>query len=253
MCKKFDVIIANPPYAIGNELTKAVVENVEFDTYINLMPVSKYKKNALFSYVDSIEKAEDSFEDATVGDCLSLAIMKNNPCGKYNSWRDFTLVTYNENLIDFYKVNRKRTSSFKIGAYCSRPDKELDKYNPDTDFFIYQRVCADGIDMSGDTYNWNNGIPTDINRLIRHYEDRGYMVYGQFITFNTKEEKDNFANFWYRNGRNGLMHKFIKGLNKHGGDCNDAIPNVDWTRSWTDEELLADYGYTEEKIKEILG
>ena len=30
------------------------------------------------------------------------------------------------------------------------------------------------------------------------------------------------------------------------------IPNVDWTHSWTDEEILKDYGYTDEEIKEIL-
>ena len=31
-----------------------------------------------------------------------------------------------------------------------------------------------------------------------------------------------------------------------------VFPKVDWTRSWTVEEILADYGYTEDEIKEVM-
>ena len=31
-----------------------------------------------------------------------------------------------------------------------------------------------------------------------------------------------------------------------------AIPKVDWTRPWTDEQILEDYGYTKEEIDTIL-
>ena len=30
------------------------------------------------------------------------------------------------------------------------------------------------------------------------------------------------------------------------------MPKVDWTRSWTVEEILKDYGYTEDEIKEVM-
>ena len=30
------------------------------------------------------------------------------------------------------------------------------------------------------------------------------------------------------------------------------IPRVDWTREWTDEEILKYYGYSNEEIEEIL-
>jgi hypothetical protein len=30
------------------------------------------------------------------------------------------------------------------------------------------------------------------------------------------------------------------------------IPKVDWTRAWTVEEILADYGYTETEIAEVM-
>ena len=30
------------------------------------------------------------------------------------------------------------------------------------------------------------------------------------------------------------------------------MPKVDWTRSWTVEEILKDYGYTEDEIKTVM-
>ena len=30
------------------------------------------------------------------------------------------------------------------------------------------------------------------------------------------------------------------------------IPRVNWKRPWTDEEILKDYGYTDEEIEEVL-
>ena len=78
------------------------------------------------------------------------------------------------------------------------------------------------------------------------------MVCGQFIFFSTEEEKKNFTEFWYRNGISGLMHKLIKRMHKSSGTIDTAIPRVDWSRPWTDEEILKEYGYTEEEIKEIL-
>ena len=30
------------------------------------------------------------------------------------------------------------------------------------------------------------------------------------------------------------------------------FPKVDWTRSWTVEEILKDYGYTEDEIKTVM-
>ena len=74
---KFDIIISNPPYAIGNELTKAIVDNVDFDEFVNLMPVSKYKAKELYKNVSSIQSIEDTFEDAAVGDSLTVAVLKN--------------------------------------------------------------------------------------------------------------------------------------------------------------------------------
>ena len=41
--------------------------------------------------------------------------------------------------------------------------------------------------------------------------------------------------------------------NKDGGTAlGKYLPKVDWTRSWTVEEILKDYGYTDIEIENIM-
>lgn len=245
MCKKFDYIIANPPYAMGNELTKTVVENVEFGKYINLMPASKYKSKGLYRYVKDIERVEDTFEDAVVGDSLTIAELSKTDDG-FTSYEELEMCKFNPTFIKFYKENLKRKNTF---TYVYAP-YTLTKYPLNKLFLIPKRVALDGIDMSGKTYNWNvhnehieDNVCYDITN--KRWADSFYLI-------ETEIEKNNFTEFWYKDGKNGLMHKLIKGLNKRSGSVELAIPRVDWSHPWTDEEILKEYGYTEEEIKEIL-
>ena len=252
MCKKFDYIIANPPYAMGNDLTKTVIENVEFGKYINLMPASKYKGKELYRYVESIDKLDDNFEGACIGDSLTVATM-SKIADTFSSFEELEMCKADNKFKKFYRANINRTTSYKIGLYYTKPEKE--EYSQNTDFFVYLRAAANGVDMSGGAFDWNNKLKSEEelqSYIIRWYESKQTCVCGQFILFNTPTEKDNFTNYWYRNGTSGLCHKLLKGLNKSSGTITPAIPRVDWSHPWTDEEILKEYGYTEEEIKEIL-
>ena len=260
MCKKFDYIIANPPYAMGNEITKTVVENVEFGKYINLMPVSKYKGKELYRYVESIEKVEDNFEDAYVGESLTIAIMSKT-ADTFSSFGELEMCKFEEKLRKFYGENKKRKSNFTVSADSYIKNKNITKekiqnivnsFDINLDFICPIRVAENGVDMSGFSYDWNylkSITNKDLN--IRNYYE-GYRLTFSVIHFNTAQEKNNFTEFYYRNGKNGLMHKLIKGMHKSSGTIDTAIPRVDWSHPWTDEEILKEYGYTEEEIKEIL-
>lgn len=255
MCKKFDYIIANPPYAMGNELTKTVVENVEFGKYINLMPASKYKGKELYRYVESIDSVENKFEDVK-DELNSLTITTmSKTADTFSSFDELEMCKFDKRFKKFYAKNFERENKFfHIGSYCSRPEKE--SYNQDTDFFIYYRTSKDGIHIE-DSFDvwWNKQTRTSkevLPLIIKEYADRGLMVRGQFIFFKTMQEKNNFTEFWYEGGKDNLMNKLIKGLNKDSSPVNLAIPRVDWSHPWTDEEILKEYGYTEEEIKEIL-
>lgn len=69
---KFDLIIANPPYGkIGANITKNIIDNIEFDEYVNLLPANDYNRNTtkdLYKYVDldSMTPVNNGFADAAV-------------------------------------------------------------------------------------------------------------------------------------------------------------------------------------------
>ena len=256
MCKKFDYIIANPPYAMGNELTKTVVENVEFGKYINLMPASKYKGKELYKYVESIEKVEDNFEDACIGDSLTVATMSKT-ADAFSSFEELEICKFDERFKKFYRQNLTRKINFDYQVKYNDKNKDIlqNKINSLTlelDFVIPVRCAANGIDMSGFSYDWNINHKENKSVFSIGWDGTQWQTFFSAIKFAHSIEKDNFTNFWYRKGRDGLMHKLIKGLNKAGGTIELAIPRVDWSHSWTDEEILKEYGYTEEEIKEIL-
>ena len=258
MCKKFDYIIANPPYAMGNDITKTVVENVEFGKYINLMPASKYKGRELYRYVESIEKVEDHFEGAEVGESLTITTMSKS-ADIFSSFEELEMRKFDERFKKFYEYNLLSNLSQKyIGLIQGFTNEEtiknfLLKLDINTDFLISDRVCAHGVDMSGNSYNWN--VLRNIKNSDISYGTQGkgkWRAHYGVLYFNTEVERTNFTDYWYRNGTAGLCHKLIKGLHKTGGTVDIAIPRVDWSHPWTDEEILKEYGYTEEEIKEIL-
>lgn len=259
MCKKFDYIIANPPYAMGNELTKTIVENVEFGKYINLMPVSKYKGKELYRYVESIEKVEDHFDDACVGESLIVTEMSKT-ADTFSSFEELEMCKFDERFRKFYEKNLTLVATYsKIISEIQgfRTENSIQNFiltlDKNLDFLFINRVAYNGVDLSGLPFEWNinkSVEPKDIS--FGTQGDKGFRAQYGFISFNSDIEKNNFTEFYYRNGKNGLMHKLIKGLNKSSGSIELAIPRVDWSHPWTDEEILKEYGYTEEEIKEIL-
>ena len=51
-----------------------------------------------------------------------------------------------------------------------------------------------------------------------------------------------------------FMEKLWQALNVDSYCKPDKfMPKVDWRRSWTPEQILEEYGYTEDEIKETLG
>ena len=261
MCKKFDYIIANPPYAMGNELTKTVVENVEFGKYINLMPVSKYKGKELYRYVESIEKVEDHFDDACVGESLIVAEMSKT-ADTFSSFEELEMCKFDKRFRKFYEKNFHKVNDkfvYKFAAFSGEKtlhniDNFISLLDSNIYFITILRAAANGVDMSGSPYDWNVNYIDCRNKFSYSWNtfNKTYITNWGYIKFGSKNERDNLTEFWYRNGKNGLMHKLIKGLNKSNGSIAIAIPRVDWSHPWTDEEILKEYGYTEEEIKEIL-
>ena len=73
------------------------------------------------------------------------------------------------------------------------------------------------------------------------------------VKFNTTTEFDNFIKLIYSSTGFKFLSKVMTSLNVDSFIAlNKFLPKVDWTRSWTVEEILKDYGYTEDEIKEVM-
>ena len=230
---KFDYIISNPPYAIGNIITKSVIDNIQFDNFINLMPISDYKKDGLYKHIAKISLIDSTlFEDANVQRNLCLSNLVKVQSKK--SFDELLASTYDPNYRPFYILNLKcNTDNFEVGPIMTKLTKPKEEYSQETDFYITVRTSADGVHKldgkaSADK-DWNlKLVPKDVmwNRVEWRINGQPIGITGMMIFFANSVSKDHFTTFWYKNP---LMNDLVKGLNKSGGTCRDAIPNIDYS------------------------
>lgn len=236
----FDYIIANPPYELGNEITNAIIENADFRTYVNLMPASVYRKNELYKNVLDIETVEDAFEDAIVGESLTLARLGKTKT-RFADYEDFSNQFRDSEFKDFYILNSKvRDGIFSEVRYSLPGEKTQEALNvtlstltPEYDFCMTLRTCVDGVhELNGPgafdiKWNINKNVSSKDIHTVFDKSKKLYMVSTLYIKMPSEHAKDNFCKFWYT-GKNGLMSALIKGLNKSSDSCIPAIPRINY-------------------------
>lgn len=236
--EKFDVIIANPPYNMGNQIISNCVDKAE-ETIV-LMPFSKYKANNLYKHVLSLEIVDPkSFKDATITNNLCVCKLIKNEINR--TFEELELETFDQNYREFYELNAKMPNklSYTHGKYI----KLLSEEQLSRTFYISVRVNLDGVHHSkAFDIDANNGI-ISIEELNADAEKRKKTATTPLssIEFKTKKEADNIKRFWYNST---FLSDLIWGLKKEGGSCAAAIPNIDWSidrdyEHLTYEQLLA--------------
>ena len=242
----FDIIIANPPYDIGNKITRNIVENISFDKYINLMPLSCYKGGKLYRNVDNLEVVDPKlFEDASITNNLCIAVVDKEE--KDIEWSEFEMQSFDQRFIEFYKANSSRSSyiidNFVELLYGKTRIEIIEMLYKliDSNSFCIPMRASNGIQKSsGDSFNvrWNIKHDVAIEDIgIDGYEgSRSLRTKVMFIPFRSIIEFNNFSRYWYNAE---LSDKLIKGLNKTSGSIKIAIPQIDWSR--TDVEYTDDY------------
>lgn len=251
---KFDLIIANPPYGkIGANITKNIIDKVNFAEYINLLPANDYKRNTtkdLYNYQSDMETINDGFADAAVTTHLAR-IHKS----KVNNMTldEFERSQYIDPQLDkYFEENSKRNhyaiDAMPTGGYTR---KKAGDWDITTTFIIgmrdmnhkhlpYSKNCV--------TYRWNvenHGTMADLPAMTNNTQ-----LSVSNCNFSTHREKQNFVNFVYGNFK--FISKVFTALNCDGTVHSIAFPKVDWTRPWTVEEILTDYGYTKTEIADVM-
>lgn len=251
---KFDVVISNPPYKDGAEITHNIIDNIEFDQFVNLLPANDYHRGTddLYKYVDikSMTSIKNGFRDAAV--TTHLTLINKQPSAITED--EFEIENYiDDSLKKYFYENRKR-EHYAIDECKERrtSDPRYSEINPKTTFIIGHREPA--AKMFGKigtiTYKWNY-----LKSLVKedlHIARKNELTVATCI-FNTESEKNNFVKFVYSKDGYKFMCKIFTAINVDSYiPISKYGPKVDWKREWTVEEILADYGYTEEEIKEVM-
>lgn len=257
---KIDGIIANPPYgAIGANIAYTIREKVDYECFVNLLPANDYKRNKtkdLFNYQSEMEAINDGFDDAAVTTHLCL-VSKN----KANAMTldAFERSQYIDPSLDkYFEENSKRTH------YAIDKSSELQNIkNPDLTKIIF--IGSRDINHKHLPYS-KNTLTNNINLNLLSYKEicekfcmksakeKGELYFqGNCFVLNTQKEKDNIINLVYSKDGFRFISKLFTSMNVDGRTpLYKVFPKVDWTRSWTVEEILKDYGYTEDEIKEVM-
>ena len=261
---RYDIVIANPPYGkIGNEITKAVVDNIDYGVFVNLLPANDYrrwhKEDKLYQYVDinSMKAVQDGFKDAAV---TTMMCKVNKHRAHYISEDEFEI----ENYIDpqlkkyFYEVRRRNHTGIDNSAAGMLYD-DFKKIEVSKSVYLGDRVMGDKhlpYDMEAMTNRYNMGNVTKeelIEKDKHRIEKYGRMGHYYIIPFNTELERNNFVNFMYSKDGFRFFGKVFTALNLDGSvQLGKVFPKVDWTKPQTVQSILRDYGYTPSEIEEVV-
>lgn len=262
---KFDLIIANPPYGkTGANITKTIIDTIDYDEYVNLLPANDYIRNDtkdLFKYVDldSMVAINKGFSDAAV--TTHVAKINKKP-HRYLSWEEFQIENYIDDSLTKYFYENKNRSHYAIDNPVYKPKLAdfstlfdltrcvyIGKRDVNHGHLPYSKNCL------GYKINVEKSVThTDIiNSSAKSEQALGNVGDFTFVQFGTEQEQTNIVNFMYSDNGFRFMSKVFTAMNVDSY-CSTArfLPKVDWTRSWTVEEILTYYGYTQNEIDEVM-
>lgn len=257
---QFDLIIANPPYGkIGAQITKKIIDDVDYKEFINLLPANDYKRvPELWQYQSDMEPCKDAFEDAAV--TTHVAKIHKNKVNNM-SLSDYEISNYVDPQLDkYFKENSKR-SHYAIDkaqlqmSFSKNPDEILLRAPLCTTFMLHCREVNHKhlSGKSSESYKWNTNTVDEKLFVESHRAGtQTHITFGGPV-FRTSIEKINLVHFCYSNTGCKFLSKLWTSLNIDSSVLFSIwLPKVDWTRSWTVEEILKEYNYTDEEIKEVM-
>ena len=213
----------NPPYSIGGKIwdkARKVSENI-----VCLMPLSQYKKNERYKYINYFEVVNNTLFDAMISGNLCITTCQSIDNGK--DYEDFLFDSFNQNYRAFYDWNRRNYKGLEV---CRKDNKSYTDFDIDLDFIETGRLCVPR-NLGGSGFG-KNGCGYKFNVIKKNYEE-SWIKAITVIHWNSKKEKDNFSKWWYSAPKEkGLSSKVMVGLNLVNASnlAIYAIPQIDWEK-----------------------
>ena len=251
------VVISNPPYGrIGAEITKNIIDNVNFKQFINLMPANDYCRGNtdLYKYVDidNMISYRDMFKDADV--TTHLTAINKTPSDITKD--EFQIRNYIDRSLDKYFFENKKRTHYAIDKFTTNTKLSVIKeLNVESSIILGAKDANHKhfpFSKNNVQYKWNFDRSADYDFVVNNYSN-GVSTSLYTIEFNTEEEKRNISKFMYSIDGFRFFSKIFTAVNVDSYIMpSKFLPKVDWTKEWTVEEILSDYNYTEEEIKEVI-
>lgn len=254
---KFDLVISNPPYGkIGAQITKKIIDDVDYKDFINLLPANDYlKADGVFNYVKTIEHIPGFGEDANVLPTI-CEIVKNN-LHNYSKLDIYTKLSSNDLTYKYFSENNKRENVVEFDEDTTIQDLDFsDKLIFGVKVSANAKDHSDSCNIQGSAKGIIYAINNKFKTLADHYAKRkSKALWGVILKFNSSIERDNAFKFIYSDESGRFCNMLITSMHKDNMNAREHsywFPKVDWTREWTVEEILREYDYTNEEIKEVI-
>ena len=256
----FNKIIANPPYGRSSSLSKkiinALLKNKVAKEMVVLAPpktfygVLDYSKG--LKCVSSYLNKTIVFKDAAV-ETLFLDHIVSEKQNKYKEPSDFLLdekhKVFRNAVIEY---NKTHSNNVKLFGGNGVQKYEKSKYSDFEDSLLFEIAIytpSNGVARGGESYE-HNVLKKPINWDKREKGRGPGLLY-----FINSSEYNNFSNWWYsaKKRREGGLINFMFDILfiLYGGDPSllkyvEVLPNLDWSRPWTDQEILRELGLPED-------
>lgn len=279
----FDLIIANPPYGKQCSLAKPIIKESlkACKRLIVLSPRNVFLDNEILEHTSDYKEIKGQmFSDATTWNLHVIQLLNEQNTTKYTI-EDicFTgkqkqlykaVTTYNKShvphtvLIDGSYIEPKWEKSLdactklpKSNIFKDKLSKKLKDLVKDQEVFVKTLFAGlDGVHFN-DCYDFKYNLR---NEYDMKWNKGGRPI--DFFVFINKQERDNFSDWWYscnkirtsKKERIGLTNAFLDLIVAAGrggvGYFGEYFPNLDWSRTWTDAEILKELGLPEDFLEE---
>ena len=248
---KFDFIISNPPYNVGNKITSAAISSC--DKCVCLMPLSQYKSNELYRHVDKMELADpEMFVDADITNNLCICTLRKSVVDKYKTYEELEMESFDEEFRLFFEKNVPDKTIIPIDK-CTKRFKTVEdgrKFFPsDSENLVFfgVRTLSGGISKNSFDYKYNTNLCGN-EELPFSKNEENYCMGGRLFRLKSSVAKNNLT-LWLYNGE--LANKIRNARNADTRKCDGILPNIDW-EAISDTPLWKEGKY-DEAVLDVMG
>lgn len=220
MESKFDLIIANPPFAMGNKIIANAVNCAK--ECVVLMPALLYRAGSLSQHVDDAFLVDPkAFKDAVISPSLSVCHL--TPAVSPGTFDDFyTRYIVDKDFVEFFRLNNLLPMPEVVTLYGA---SHVDDLNLDDYFFFSYRFSNDGVptDLENSQCAMKRfNILKDYSAL---YHDNGRCIMG-FLVHIGQKGCENLSKFVFRNP---LVNEILVAIKDNCANVKKYFPRIDWS------------------------